>query len=278
VAPQQPERPELTPAQERAVRDLLAGARHSEPVPDDVASRLDATLAELVAELVAGRDGGTADGTDGTDEADGADAAGAAVVPLAARRRRRRRIGASVLAAAAVVVGGVTLTEVLPRMASEDSASSGVAGGHAGVERGGPADREATAEDLPAARSGVPHLGQETFRRDVLRARGLVAPTAAAPQSEMFSGPDGGTDGKDGKDATGSRAGSEGALRHRRSQVRSFADACDVTPGPGRAIVVRYAGRRALLVLRPARDDRQVADLYRCGATEPLRSVELAAR
>ena len=37
--------PELTPAQERRVRRLLADARHDEPVPDDVAARLDARAA-----------------------------------------------------------------------------------------------------------------------------------------------------------------------------------------------------------------------------------------
>ena len=41
--------PELTPEQESEVRRLLAEARHDEPVPADVAARLETTLADLVA-------------------------------------------------------------------------------------------------------------------------------------------------------------------------------------------------------------------------------------
>lgn len=82
-----------------AVRRLLADARHDAPVPADVAARLDATLAGLVAERSA--------------PAPSTSPAGAEVVDLAARRRRRR-LGAFVAAAAAVVVAGVGVGQVLP--------------------------------------------------------------------------------------------------------------------------------------------------------------------
>lgn len=83
----------LTP-DEDAVRRALAAARHSDPLPTDVASRLDATLAGLVAERRAlepeapPASGGSSGGV---------------VVPL----RRRRRPGL-LLAAAAVVVACAT--------------------------------------------------------------------------------------------------------------------------------------------------------------------------
>ena len=39
--------PELTPEQESEVRRLLAEARHDEPIPAEVADRLDRVLADL---------------------------------------------------------------------------------------------------------------------------------------------------------------------------------------------------------------------------------------
>ncbi|MCW2791044.1 MAG: hypothetical protein JWO76_142, partial [Nocardioides sp.] len=81
--------PDLTPEQEREVRRLLADARHTEPVPGDVAARLDRVLAELAA----GEPGPTP------------------VTTLASRRRHR---AVSVLvAAAAVVVVGIGLGQVV---------------------------------------------------------------------------------------------------------------------------------------------------------------------
>ncbi|MCW2814384.1 MAG: hypothetical protein JWN84_1839, partial [Nocardioides sp.] len=42
--------PEASPAQQEAVRRLLAAARHDEPVPPEVAARLDAVLDQLATE------------------------------------------------------------------------------------------------------------------------------------------------------------------------------------------------------------------------------------
>ena len=68
--------PELTPEQESAVRRLLAEARHDEPIPADVAARLDRVLAGLT------RDEPGAPGV-------------APVIDLAARRRRRNAAAAA---------------------------------------------------------------------------------------------------------------------------------------------------------------------------------------
>jgi hypothetical protein len=77
------------------IRDLLADARVRTPIPDEVAARLDATLAELAGKATA------------------ADDATPAVVPL----RRRSRVAPRLLAAAAVIVvagaGAVGLNQVM---------------------------------------------------------------------------------------------------------------------------------------------------------------------
>ena len=49
-----PER-ELTPEEDARIRSLLASARASEQVPDDVAARLDSVLADLAADRDAER-------------------------------------------------------------------------------------------------------------------------------------------------------------------------------------------------------------------------------
>ena len=80
--------PDLTPPEEQ-VRRLLADARHDEPMPDDVADRLDRVLADLQ------------------------DESRRTPAPIDLAARRRRRIARNVLvAAAAVVVVGVGISRV----------------------------------------------------------------------------------------------------------------------------------------------------------------------
>ena len=80
--------PDLTPSEEQ-VRRLLADARHDEPMPDDVADRLDRVLADLRA------------------------SARRTPPPVDLGARRRRRVGRNLLvAAAAVVVLGVGISQV----------------------------------------------------------------------------------------------------------------------------------------------------------------------
>jgi hypothetical protein len=87
---------DLTPAQTDAVRRALRAARHDAPLPDDVAARLEATLAGLVAERAAAEPGPAA--------------ASATVVPL-----RRRRWPAYLAAAAAVTAIGLAGTQLVDR-------------------------------------------------------------------------------------------------------------------------------------------------------------------
>lgn len=281
MAPQQPEQPDLSPAQDRVVRDLLAGARHTGPLPDDVAARLDATLADLAAARTAGP---APSSTPADESSEGAP--DATVVPLASRRRRR--IGLGLVAAAAVVAGGVAVTQVLPQMSGEDAATSSEAGGASSLDAGGAGQQE----DGVGALSRPPRLSPGTFRRDVLRARGLVGKgvlDTSATSSDAT--PDAPPDAQDAQGVEGQAGGETEAEnggeaeRDRRSAGRApelaprlLADRCGIDAGPGRLVVVRYAGQRALLVLRPPAGDRQRADLFPCGAAEPLRSAVLPVR
>ena len=95
--------PELTPAEEDAVRRHLAAARHTEPMPDAVAERLDRVLVGLADERTRPV----------------SQPAVPPVTDLAARRRRRRGVQLLV-AAAAVVVAGVGISQ-LPGPGSDDA-------------------------------------------------------------------------------------------------------------------------------------------------------------
>ncbi len=78
--------PELTPAQEDAVRRRLAAARHTGPIPTEVAARLDRVLSGLADEQTPAPLGDPAD-------------------ELAARRRRRQVTRLLVAAVAVIAVG-----------------------------------------------------------------------------------------------------------------------------------------------------------------------------
>jgi hypothetical protein len=139
---------------EELVRRLLADARHDEPVPADVAARLDGVLADLSAE-------------------------GTPAPPVVPLRRsgggRRRRWATALVAAAAVVVGAATLRAVWPDGAgfsgSSDSASE--SGGRSAADSG---SKEAPTDGLTTE---VPDLHRATLAADVRRAlAGFRAPVA----------------------------------------------------------------------------------------------------
>jgi len=110
------EQDELTPAQSEAVRRLLAGARHDEGIPDEVAARLEAVLADLSTERA----------TPVRREAE--------VIPL------RRRWPKVLVAAAAVTAFGFGLAQLAGNGAND-------AGGGSTAESS--SDRDAlTSEDL----------------------------------------------------------------------------------------------------------------------------------
>ena len=152
--------PELTPEQEAEVRRLLVDARHEEPIPTDVADRLDTVLTGLTRDEPGSR--------------------GVAPVIDLAARRRRRNAAALLAGAAAVIVAGFVGGQVIDVGSQDDSAGSADAG--AGADRASESKNEAAApaeagggEDLsaspdaPAPESGpvVLHLRSRHLAGDV---------------------------------------------------------------------------------------------------------------
>jgi hypothetical protein len=154
---------EPTPAEER-VRRLLADARHREPVPEDVAERLDTVLDSLVAQRAA-------DGTaspDGTGDHTGTGRRGDELAS-----RRRRRVGVGLLAAAAATVVGLSVPAALEAgrdLATSTGASdTGEAGAAAEPEdASGGAEAEADGPEALAPEAAQPPvLRDASFARDV---------------------------------------------------------------------------------------------------------------
>jgi len=163
--------PTNDPAQEH-VRRLLAEARHDAPVPDDVTARLDATLAELVA-----------------------DRRRETVVDLDAARRRRRRWTTGLVAAAAAVVLGVSLPNLTGGVSMDGDSDAGSAADTStsqdeslgrelaedpGADSGGgsasePAPSESAPSDSTAPFSAPVELDPGRFKQDALAARDGVA-------------------------------------------------------------------------------------------------------
>lgn len=141
------------------VRRLLADARHTEPLPPDVADRLDGVLADLRADRPLRP----------------------TVTDLAAARRRRRA-RTMLLAAAAVVVVGIGIGQLNGSGTGDDeaadSATSSDAGGSAAGDREqtGPADGlmggDSAAESVPEPASGsAARVDSRTFGTRVLQLR-----------------------------------------------------------------------------------------------------------
>ena len=171
VTPDPVDDPEIT-----EVRRLLAEARHTEPIPPDVAARMEGILAGLRLPDPDSR-----------------------VVPIAAHRRRR--VGALLVAAAAVVVGAVTLGPHLP---SGSHGSSGAAADSATEQRmdagagsaapspqlnpsAGLAPEGKTASAGPRAlvRDGRLVVSQDDFAADAQRGRRLLTSSRRSDLSTL---------------------------------------------------------------------------------------------
>jgi hypothetical protein len=240
-----PDGPTGDPDGPELVRALLGEVgREPEPLPDDVADRLDDVLAGLVAERA-----GTA-----TRPADSP-----AVVPLDRARRRRRRGAQVLVAAAAVVVGGWTVSNLDLGSGTSGDDASGSGGGSAAPQAGG----SSAAEQSFTLSSG-------SLRAD---ARRLVAADVAdldsgadAPQAGAKPLDD--TDGihatqdthgtgrlerQDGP-ATGSRVGGLAGVPTRAAASQRADGSCLDPPVPTglTRLAVAYDGAPATAVLRPA--------------------------
>ncbi|GAA1932801.1 hypothetical protein [Nocardioides marmoribigeumensis] len=242
----------VDPEEQAFVRALLGEVgREPEPLPPDVAERLDDVLAGLVVERTAGERA-----------AGGADAPGSpAVVPLE-RARRRRRALAGLVAAAAVVVGGWSLTTSGLLTGSGGSADS--AGGASGA--------------LPEAALGSQAPGSFTMSSDSLRAdaRRLVG-SDPAQLARLESSTQRLSPLHDQADAaqlpTTDTGGAPGP-----SRVPAGRCLDPLAPARLPRLAVTYDGRAATAVLRPERPtasgrDRVRVEVWSCTAPARLASV-----
>lgn len=234
--------PRLSPEQEDDVRRLLAQARHTDPVPDDVADRLDRVLADLATEP----------------------AREATVVRLADRRRRAARM---LVAAAAVVVAGVGVAQVVGQgsegeSASSDAADSGAEAPAAQSDDDSAGGRGLSNESLDEAPSELSsarlrtrpyQVDADRFSRDVAALQPLSR--ASAPERSQSYQPSGGDVALD---------------RGPTSQTCEPGD-----HGRGGYVAVLYDGDPGWVVLRSPQGESQVADLFLCGSDVAVRSVTL---
>jgi hypothetical protein len=227
----------VTPEQEEQVRRALAAASDPAGMPPEVAARLDATLAQLVAE----RDG-----------------SGAALADDLEQRRRRRWPRVLVAAASVSVLAYGVGAFVEGLQASGGSASTASAGdamkdeveSAGGSGKAGPeapptgllsGDRNGVEADAPRGDAGlllVPHtvrLHSATLDADVRR---LVRATEAREPAPA-----------------------------RAADVKAFLGSCEPpdTARGDRLAAARLDGQRGTLVLRKAVAGTRVAEVYSCG-------------
>ncbi|MEV7429499.1 hypothetical protein AB0N29_07740 [Nocardioides sp. NPDC092400] len=265
--------PETVPdPREEEVRRLLADVRHAEPVPVDVAARLDRVLAQL------------AEGEDVPSSAD----------ELAVRRRRR---AAGLLAAAAVVtVVGLGLGQVLPAGSGNDdstSAGSSAAGGGAaedgGRRDGGGGSTQDRTDGVPGEAAPRPSTGSTGSAPGAVQdesAFGALVASARRPvrlRSDRFAADalrardrvDAGR--TDVRDLDGGLERDRPRGTDRRTDGAAYFECTPADWGAGAAVPVLYDGEPHVLVFRAPAGDSQVADLLQCGTGDILRSTTLPA-
>lgn len=279
----------LTPEQDVALRRLLADARQDEPMPEDVALRLDDVLAGLVAERA--------------EEAD--DAGGSerpTVVPL-----RRRRWPKVLVAAASVCAIGIGATQVIGGGAGDDAATD--SGGQALVESDdqpqqgdgllGGNDPEEAPEvpepgpaSAPAFEDGNEALDDSLsyYNLDRVSVSSLSAVARQLERSDrgplQVLAPDhlpsklrrllGDLDKQWGKAGQGNRGTAEELSPDRAYDARIAPVACGpvYTVVGGRATYATYHGKLALVIFHPEVHGAQLVELYVCSGRTPRRSVE----
>lgn len=247
----EPTEPPLDPAREEAVRRALAEAGGPEPLPPSVASRLEDTLAGLVAERAAlshPEDPGV-------------------VVPLdAAARRRRLRVRVLLGAAAAVVAvalgagylsddrGGdlaadSTSDEAPARSedaaagSAQESESLSALSEDAAPEQAGPTDTRRVQTDEPLRDVRPDHLREDLV---ALQQATLPHPAAADYASATLTAP-----------------------------ADFLCPPADY--GTGYLVAVTYAGQPAVVAFREPAGASQAAEVLTCGTGDVLHSLTLPA-
>jgi hypothetical protein len=235
---------------QEAVRRLLGEVPPAGPVPDDVVARLDARLAELVAER----------------ESAGAPSAAEESGDELAAARRRRRFRIALVAAASVSVLGLGLGTVLDDLSlggagSADSATAGDAGADTmarELEEDGPGAAEAPTDGSPRIQSDSADEDAGADR-PVVRGATLEADvTRIAEDLQALRGTDGGRNG-----------------------VAQLIAPCAVPPmeSGDRAVPIRFEGKDATLVVRAPEAGTREAEIYACDARGgPLETAPLPSR
>lgn len=255
----------MDPADAAFVRALLAEAgREPELLPDDVAARLDATLAGLSGERALD------------------DPAPPAVVPLERARQRRRRGLQTLVAAAAVVVGGytVTTTGLLTTAGGGDSGSAGGVttmddSADAGSSGGDLAPELSDADGFPMAsgslRADARRLVASDRDRTVRRVTGLSATKDGSTANQY--------DGATRSPQAGAEADSGGTDDLSSAPSPQDASRCldPLVPARLPRLAVSYDGRAATAVLRPLRSAPDGAGRVRVEVWDCAAPVRLAA-
>lgn len=225
----------LTSTEEEAVRRQLAAARHTEPMPADVASRLDDVLAGLQ-----------------TERAKRVTAPESNVVPLASRRRHR--IAQGIVAAAAVVAVGVGVTQVLGNMGggSDDMGDAGVSSEDGNFDSG-------------AAKEGAP--GSASPRDELAAPEAEVYSSAPAVRSASFQ--------SDVARLASGRPADAPAEEDRTLMRLSPRCGPTTPPAGFDALRVRYDDQPAILAFRKPVDGKQRVDLYLCATGVRERSATI---
>jgi hypothetical protein len=246
----QPE--DLNPEEEQ-VRRLLADARHAEPMPDDVAARLDAVLADL------------------RDEDHGAPAPVVSTqrpTDLAAARRRRNA-RSWLVAAAAVGVLGLGINQVVQMDVSggDDADSSSSDAAVSGVERSGNDNAEGggSATEAPSTATSPGNLRATLAPVRLDSARFDTQVTRLRDRVDRDPAAYGLADGTDSAPPAGDNLSAHAATCAARGW------------GRGTAVPVRYDRQPGVLVFRRVGGDTQVVDLFLCGSDHPERSITLPA-
>lgn len=270
--------PPLSPAQEAAVRRALAEAGGPEPMPDEVAGRLDAVIAGLSAERT-----GSALPPGGVPENHPEAPAVIPLDPAARRRRTRARVLLGAAAAVAVVAVGVGIANdhgvgaddsaaTADQLSARDPARSddGAAGGSAADDSPAPeAGERATAygstlgdlgeqprmEDQAAAPRRVATAEPlRTVRVDRLREDLMALQRITLPHAVSA-------------DYTGATL----------TAPKDFLCA-EASYGPGYLVGVRYDDKPAVVAFRQPMGSTQEAEVLACGTGDVLRSTTLATQ
>lgn len=265
--------PEPTPREEAALSRLLRDARHEGPVPPEVASRTEDTLAGLRSERTRSDDGD-----------DGQDRHGGHGVVTRGAARRRRRAAALLIAAVSVVVVGIGVGQVL-RPATQDAETTSAASADA-LARDVPPDRAADERAPGQEQPGGPAAGL-TERGDGSSEGPSATDASPRPGDDravpvdrlaLVDDPPVVREARFPRDVRVVRRlqQQERAARGTTPRDPAAGFTCDRADwGPGRAVAVLYERAPAVLVLRPATRATQVADLLECGGGGVLRSLTL---